>query len=69
MGFQLSYYFIGFYWFYIDLKKLYKLLLWVKAMGCGIVVSEFVLQSRYYVHFRPNTLGKGMNLVILLAMG
>ena len=24
----------------------------VKAMDCGIVVSEFVLESRYYVHFR-----------------
>ena len=23
----------------------------VKAMDCGIVVSEFILQSRYYVHF------------------
>ena len=33
----------------------------VKAMDCGIVVNEFVLQSRYYVHFRANTLGKGMN--------
>ena len=33
----------------------------VKAMDCGIVVCEFVLQSRYYVHFRANTLGKGMN--------
>ena len=33
----------------------------VKAMDCGIVVREFVLQSRYYVHFRANTLGKGMN--------
>ena len=41
----------------------------VKAMGCGIVVSEFVLQSRYYVHFRANTLGKGMNPLILPAMG
>ena len=30
----------------------------VKAMNCGIVVREFVLQSRYYVHFRANTLGK-----------
>ena len=28
----------------------------VKAMDYGIVVSEFVLQSRYYVHFRANTL-------------
>ena len=41
----------------------------VKAMDCGIVVSEFVLQSRYNVHFRPNTLGKGMNPLILPAMG
>ena len=41
----------------------------VKAMDCGIVVLEFVLQSRYYVHFRTNTLGKGMNPVILPAMG
>ena len=32
----------------------------VKAMDFGIVVSEFVLQSRYYVHFRANTLGKGI---------
>ena len=32
----------------------------VKVMDCGIVVSEFVLQSRYYVHFRANTLGKGI---------
>ena len=32
----------------------------VKAMDSGIVVSEFVLQSPYYVHFRANTFGKGM---------
>ena len=41
----------------------------VKAIDCGIVVREFVLQSRYYVHFRANTLGKGMNPLILPAMG
>ena len=41
----------------------------VKAMDCGIIVLEFVLQSRYYVHFRANTLGKGMNPLILPAMG
>ena len=40
----------------------------VKAMDCGIVVREFVLQSRYYVHFRTNTLGKCMNPLILPAM-
>ena len=37
----------------------------VKAMNCGIVVREFVLQSRYYVYFRANTLVKGMNPFIL----
>ena len=41
----------------------------VKAMDCGIVVREFELQSRYYAHFRANTLGKGMNPLILPAMG
>ena len=41
----------------------------VKAMDYEIVVSEFVLQSRYYVHSRTNTLGKGMNPLILPAMG
>ena len=41
----------------------------VKAMDCEIVIREFVLQSRYYVHFRANTLGKGMNPLILPAMG
>ena len=30
----------------------------VKAMDCGIVVSEFVLQLRYYLHFQANTLGE-----------
>ena len=40
-----------------------------EIMDCEIVVSEFVLQSRYYVHFRANTLGKGMNPLILPAMG
>ena len=41
----------------------------VKAMDCGIIVGEFVLQSRYYVHIRANTIGKGMNPLILPAMG
>ena len=41
----------------------------VKAMDCGIVVCEFILQSCYYVHFRANTLEKGMNPLILPAMG
>ncbi len=40
----------------------------VKAMDGGIVESGFELQSRYYVHFRANTLGKGMNPLILPAI-
>ena len=40
----------------------------VKALDCGILESEFELQSRYYVHFRTNTLGKGMKALILRAM-
>ena len=38
----------------------------VKAMDSGIEASEFELQSCYYVHFRTNTLGKGMNPLIPL---
>ena len=41
----------------------------VKAIDCGIVVSKLELQPRYYVHFRTNTLAKGMNPLILPAMG
>ena len=41
----------------------------VKAMDCGIVVNEFKFQLRYYVHFGTNTLRKGMNPLILPAMG
>ena len=41
----------------------------VKALDCGIVVSEFKLWQCYYIHFWINTLGKGINLIILPAMG
>ena len=41
----------------------------IKVLDCGIVVSEFELQSCYYIHFRTNTLGKGMSPLILPAMG
>ena len=41
----------------------------VKALDYGIVEREFVLQSRYYVHFQANTLGKSMNPLIPPAMG
>ena len=58
---------IGFQTFFVQWE--YPRGVMVKAMDCGIVVSEFVLQSHYYVHFRVNTLGKGMNPLILPAMG
>ena len=41
----------------------------VKVIWCWIVVRDFVLQSRYYVHFWTNTIGKGINPLILSAMG
>ena len=31
------------------------------VLDCKIVVSEFELQSLYYVHFRANNPEKGMN--------
>ena len=40
----------------------------VKAMDYRIVISEFEFLSRYLVHFRANTLGKGMNPRILPAI-
>ena len=50
------------------MKKGYPRGVMVKAMDCRIVEHEFVLQSRYYIHFQANTIGKGMNPVILPAM-
>ena len=41
----------------------------VKAIDCGIVAREFVLQSRYYIHFRANAFGKSTNPLLLPAMG
>ena len=33
----------------------------VNGLDCGLEVSELELQSHYYVHFRINTIRKGMN--------
>ena len=41
----------------------------VKAMDCGIVVSEFALLSHYYGHFRAITLVKGYELPPLDGIG
>ena len=64
-----------FYIFYINLSVYFFWMrgcprgVMVKTMDYRIVVRKFVLQSRYYVHFQANTLGKGMNPLILPAMG
>ena len=41
----------------------------VKTQDCGIVACDFELQSSNDVHFRTNNPGKGMNPIILPAMG
>ena len=40
-----------------------------KVLDCCFEVSEFELQSNYFVPFRTNTLGRGMNPLSSLAMG
>ena len=40
-----------------------------KVLNCGLKVSEFELQSRYYVHFWSYTLGKSMNPLIPQVVG
>ena len=41
----------------------------VNVLNSDIVINKFELQSSYYVQFRTNTLGEGMNPLILPAMG
>ena len=41
----------------------------VKMQDSGIVVRDFELHSRYYVHFRKNNLKKVINLFIIPYMG
>ena len=39
------------------------------VLDCEIILSEFELHSRYYVHFWANTLGNNVNSYISLALG
>ena len=43
-------------------RKKYPRGVMVKSLDCGIVVSGFELQLRYYVYFRTKPFGKVMNL-------
>ena len=40
-----------------------------KVWDCGLEVSEFDLQFRYYVHFWTDAIGKDIDLPYLPAMG
>ena len=40
-----------------------------KEIDYEIPVSKFEPQQCYYIHFQPNTLGKGMKPFILQPMG
>ena len=40
----------------------------VKPLDYRIVLSDFELQSCYYMHFRTNTLGKGIDTLVLPSM-
>ena len=53
----------------INPRRVILAALLVKTLDSRIVVSEFELQSRYYVHFRTNTIGKGMKPLILPSIG
>ena len=41
----------------------------VNMLNCDIRVKEFEFLSYYYVRFLINTIGKGMNSLILPGMG
>ena len=38
-----------------------------KVLDCCLELSELELQSHYYIHFRTNTIGKGINPLIPLS--
>ena len=41
----------------------------VKVLDCGLEVTQFEPQSKYYGDFRVNTLGESMTLLSNLDMG
>ena len=54
--------------FLLSFFQEYPHCLMVKELDSEMVVSEFELHSNNYVHFRTNTLGKGMNPLIILVI-
>ena len=47
-----------------DLIESYQIWL-AKVLDCDIVLSEFEFQSRYYIHFPVNTLGKTLDSLMI----
>ena len=62
-----SYYLIEFIYSYDSKGRPFVVV--VNVPDCDTVMNEVELQSRYYVYFRTNTHGKGMNPLFLPAMG
>ena len=48
-------------------ESLYNIV--TNVLDCNIMVSMFEFQSYYYIHFQTKTFGKGMNSLILPAIG
>ena len=59
----ISWTYLYIYLFLFSVKTPWRNLLML--LDCDVVVNEFEPQSRYDVHFRANSPGKGMNLFIL----
>ena len=56
------------HWFYLAFNGNSRGIV-ANVLDCDIVVSEFEHHSPYYVHFRTNTLGEGVNPLITPSYG
>ena len=54
---------------YLDIERGKNYGVLAKLLDSSLEVIEFELQFRYCVHFRTNTLGKDMNVVVFLTIG
>ena len=62
---SIFYYVLHNYVLYYALHRGCPCCVMIKVLDYGIVVRKIEFQSRYYVYFWTNTLGKGMNPFIL----
>ena len=52
----------------MQIKKEWLRGIMANVLSCNLEDSQFEIYARFNVHFRTNTLGKGMNPLITLAM-